>query len=47
MHEYDVALQSILMRPDSERLTALTGADRLRWALQGRVEGRVEGSRAT
>ena len=31
MHEYDVALKSILMRPGSALLTALTGADRLRW----------------
>jgi hypothetical protein len=31
MHEYDVALKTILMRPGSALLAALTGVDRLRW----------------
>ena len=31
MHEYDVALKSILMRPGSVLLTALTGESTLRW----------------
>jgi hypothetical protein len=31
MHEYDVALKTILTRPGSSLLAALTGADRLRW----------------
>jgi hypothetical protein len=31
MHEYDVALKTILMRPGSSLLAALTGVDRLRW----------------
>src|SRR5713226_2795386 len=31
MHEYDVALKSILMRPGSGLLAALTGSSSLRW----------------
>ena len=31
MHEYDIALKSILMRPGSALLTALTGSGSLRW----------------
>jgi len=31
MHEYDVALKSILMRPGSALLTTLTGSSSLRW----------------
>ena len=31
MHEYDVAVKSILMGAGSALLTALTGADHLRW----------------